>query len=132
MKTMKHTALLTALVLCFALCACAGNPTGYDQSFRDGASVPQMSASAVDSVVLFDLITREQKTLTTAQVEEFVSLYNKSTVKYLEVGTTPDYIVTITFKDGTTLKLSDEEDRLEVGYYKIVNSELVTFIKGLL
>ena len=69
MKILKPTALFAALILCFALCACAGNTTGYDQSFRDGARVPQMSVSAVESVVLRDLRTSSDKTLTPEQVE---------------------------------------------------------------
>ena len=109
------------LLLAVLLCSCfLGGIT--QKSFVDGKKAPQLDPSDIESVRLQHPGSETDILFTTEQIEEFAALFNDSLVHIRDGGTTPDYFLTVTLKNGTEFRLDDTGSILAVYFKKIAGS----------
>ena len=129
-KTLIFFIVLFALIF---LCGCGDERYTVDK-FKDGQTVPELEEKSVEAVHVGD------KRLTGQTLSEFLEIYNRSTVKFVDGGTTPDVQVFIFLTDGTRFCLDlVSSDAVEVRFdgvrteqeIKLENPSLVEFIRSL-
>ncbi len=145
---MKKAASIAGVVLlAFGLLLCGCSVSEFDPAaFEDGKPVPALDRSQVESITVTNSTGSGRiSELNEGEIDEFLKLYQRATVKMIDGGTTPDFQVCIRLKNGSLLILQDNnsKERLEVqfrtpdGNYgglmrpydtKIVSAELVSFI----
>lgn len=145
MKRRSFLFLAGVLLLAVLLASCSfGGIT--QKSFVDGKNAPQLDPADIESVTLSAPGSETHILFTAEQIEHFAALFSASTVKIIEGATTPDYVVTVTLKNGTEFHLDDSENDLEVYFskikgksdftrnndIKISNDELIHYLKDTL
>ena len=65
---------------------------------------------------------------TAEQIEEFAVLFNDSTVRIRDGGTTPEYVLVVILKNGTEFYLIDSESVLEIRFKKLKETQILSAI----
>lgn len=135
MKKKTTVFLVLILTLCVFLSGCVKkfsvDTTASD--YVDGRHPPALDPAKIERVEIWHhpYVTGEllQGEMTKEEIGKFARLYNDATVKWTVGETTPQFGVVVKMLDGATLKMTDDEDDLDLGGgLKIVNGELYAFL----